>query len=109
MKPFHYSKNLWVISAIFLGFLFCSGKAVADPSKYPQYAQQQMPAGITPDFIYPDQLVGQITGGKKPLIIDVRSSEEYKEAHIKAAISIPLGEIPLHLKKIPKDRPVALY
>ena len=104
------SKRLFfVFSAIFLGLFLYTGESVADPSRYPQYAQQELPDGVAPDFINLDQLVEQITGGKKPLIIDVRSSEEYEEAHIKAAISIPLGEIPLHLKEIPKDKPVALY
>lgn len=108
MKRLSKRKHFWYL-AILLGLFLYPGESVADPSKYPQYAQQQLPAGVVPDFINLDQLVEQITGGKKPLMIDVRSSEEYEEAHIKAAISIPLGEIPLHLKEIPKDRPVVLY
>ena len=109
MRHLGSKRWLFVFSAIFLGLFLCPGKSVADPSKYPEYAQQELPKGVQPDFINLDQLVEQITGGKKPLIIDVRSSEEYEEAHIKASVSIPLGEIPLHLKEIPKDRPVALY
>jgi hypothetical protein len=109
MKRFYCPRDLFVILAISLGFLFYSGESAADPSKYPQYAQQQLPAGIAPDFVNLDQLVEQITGGKKPLIIDVRTREEYEEAHIKASVSIPLGEIPLHLAEIPKDKLVVLY
>lgn len=109
MKGSYSKKSFSVFCAIVLGLFFCAGELAANPTKYPQYAQQQLPAGVVPDFINLDQLVEQITGGKKPLMIDVRSSEEYEEAHIKAAISIPLGEIPLHLKEIPKDRPVVLY
>ena len=108
MKRLSKRKIFWHL-VILLGLFLHPGESVADPSKYPQYAQQQLPAGVAPDFINLDQLVEQITGGKKPLMIDVRSSEEYEEAHIKAAVSIPLGEIPLHLKEIPKDRPVVLY
>lgn len=102
-------RELFLLSAIFLGLLFCSGESAADPAKYPEFAQQQLPKDITPDFIYLDQLVDEIIGAKKPLIIDVRSDEEYTEAHIKAAIPIPLGEIPLRLAEIPKDRPLVLY
>lgn len=92
-----------------LGMVLWFGKAGADPAKYPQFAQQQLPKGVAPNFISLDQLVDEIVKGKKPLIVDVRSREEYNESHIKAAISIPLGEIPLHLKEIPKDKPIALY
>ena len=109
MKPFDGSRDLLVILAIFLGFLFCSGESAADPTKYPQYAQQRLPKDLVPDFISLDQLVDEIVKGKKPLIIDVRSNEEYTEGHIKAAISIPLGELPLHLAEIPKGKPVVLY
>lgn len=51
----------------------------------------------------------EIVNGKKPLIIDVLGGEEYEEAHIKAAVSIPLGEIPLRLAEIPKDNRFAFY
>lgn len=95
--------------AILLGLLLAPRESSADPSKYPEYAQQELPKGVQPDFVSLDQLVDDIVKGKKPLMIDVRSREEYDEAHIKAAMSIPLGEVPLHLKEIPKDRPVVLY
>jgi len=99
---------LGLILALLWTLISCS-EVTADVSRYPQYAQQQIPGGVQPDFIKLEQLVGQITAGRKPLIVDVRSLEEYEEAHIKAAVSIPLGEIPTRLAEIPKDRPVALY
>lgn len=109
MSHFYGRAVFFVLFALSLGLLFDLEELLADPAKYPQYAQQQIPDGVQPDFINLDQLVEQITAGKKPLIIDVRSSEEYEEAHIKAALSIPLGEIPMRLAEIPKGRPVALY
>ena len=89
-------------------FLFCQ-PVQADPSKYPQFAQQKLPANITPVFVSVDQLAKEITGGGKPLILDVRSSEEYREVHISGAVSSPLSEFSAHFKDIPKDRPVVLY
>lgn len=109
MKCFYDKRNLFALFVTILGFLLCPGGSAADPTKYPQFAQQQLPKGVAPNFISLDQLVDEIVKGKKPLIIDVRSREEYDETHIKASVSIPLGEIPLHLKEIPKDRPVVLY
>jgi len=89
--------------------LIWCGKAVADPAKYPQYAQQTLPKDVVPEFIYLDSLADEITNGKRPFIVDVRSHEEYEQSHIKGSISIPLGEIPLHLAEIPKDTLVVLY
>ncbi len=83
--------------------------AQADPSRYPEFAQQALPANVTPSFISIDELVKDVKAGKKPLIIDVRSEEEYREVHILSALSAPLAQFKAHLPSIPKDRPVVLY
>jgi 3-mercaptopyruvate sulfurtransferase SseA len=81
----------------------------ADSSKYPQFAQQTLPENVTPTFIGVEQLVADIKAGVKPVIIDVRTAEEYREAHILGAVSAPLDEFKDYLKSIPRDRPVVLY
>jgi hypothetical protein len=81
----------------------------ADPSKYPQFAQKALPENVTPTFIAVEQLVADIKAGVKPVIIDVRTEEEYREAHILGAVSAPLEEFKDYLKSIPRDRPVVLY
>jgi len=83
--------------------------ANADPSKYPQFAQQTLPADVTPEFIGIDQLVADIKAGVKPVLLDVRTKEEFDEVHILGAQSVPLGEFKTYLKSIPRDRPVVLY
>ena len=83
--------------------------ALADSSRYPQYAQQTLPQGVDPDFIYLNQFVDEIRAGKKPLIVDVRSSEEYQEGHITGSVSIPLGDMAKRLAEIPQDRSVVFY
>jgi len=88
----------------------------ADSSKYPQFAQQALP-DPAPSFIRLDDLVEQIKAGKKPLIIDVRTDEEYdvrtdeeyREAHILGSVSAPLSEFEAYIPSIPKDRLVVLY
>jgi hypothetical protein len=104
------------MSRIFLGLATLAGALFAvpqisraDPSKYPQYAQQKLPENIVPEFIGIDQLVAEIKAGAKPVIIDVRSAEEFREVHILGAVSAPLGEFKAYLKSIPRDRPVVLY
>ena len=83
--------------------------ANADPSKYPQFAQQTLPENVTPAFISVDELVELVKAGTKPMIIDVRTDEEFKEAHILGSVSAPLAEFKNFVKNIPRDRPVALY
>ena len=81
----------------------------ADPSKYPEFAQQTLPADVTPEFIGIDQLTADIKAGAKPVIIDVRTAEEFNEVRILGALSAPLAEFKDYLKSIPRDRPVVLY
>ena len=102
--------QILVASAGFWAGIFLFHPPVlADPSKYPQFAQQKLPDNITPAFISVDQLVNEINTGNKPLIIDVRSAEEYREVHIRGAVSSPLAEFNAHVEDIPRDRPVVLY
>ncbi|MBI4488033.1 MAG: rhodanese-like domain-containing protein [Deltaproteobacteria bacterium] len=101
-------RRLWLIPGL-LGILIWCSELAADPSRYLQFAQQHLPKGVAPDFISLDRLVDEIVQGKKPMIIDVRSREEYEQSHIKGSIPIPLGEIPLHLAEIPRDKLVVLY
>ena len=83
--------------------------ANADPSKYPEFAQQTLPENVTPVFINVDELVELVKAGTKLMIIDVRTDEEFKEAHILGAVSAPLAEFKNFVKNISRDRPVALY
>jgi rhodanese-related sulfurtransferase len=56
-----------------------------------------------------DELIADVKAGKKPLIIDVRTTAEYKEVHILGAVSAPLAEFKEYMKSIPRERPVVLY
>ena len=87
--------------------LFSQQPGQADPSKYPQFAQQSPPANFL--LISVDELVDEIKAGEKPMIIDVRTEEEYREAHILGALSAPLAEFDAYAQSIPKDRLVILY
>jgi 3-mercaptopyruvate sulfurtransferase SseA len=81
----------------------------ADPSKYPQYAQQELPKDVTPEFIHLSDFVDEIIRRGKIVIVDVRSREEYEESHIKGAISVPLNEVASRAGEIPKDGLAVLY
>ena len=97
-------------AALALGVsLLAASGANADPSKYPEFAQQSLPADITPEFIGIDQLVADLKAGAKPMLIDVRTKEEFDDVHILGAQSAPLAEFKEYLKSIPRDRPLVLY
>lgn len=98
----------WVAAALGL-ILLAAPAAKADPSKYPEFAQQTLPADVTPEFIGIDQLITDIKAGAKPMLIDVRTKAEFDEVHILGAQSAPLAEFKEYLKSIPRDRPVVLY
>lgn len=101
--------GLIVLTSLTLAFVFWRAPAQADPSKYPAFAQQTLPEEIKPQFIGIEQLVKEIRSGAKPVIVDVRTAEEFHDAHILSAVSAPLAEFKDYLKSIPRDRPVVLY
>lgn len=108
MKAFKSRNVLWLAVMVVSQAAFYQ-TASADPSKYPQFAQQSLPANVPLALTSIDELVGDVKAGKKPLIIDVRTTAEYNEVHILGAISAPLAQFKEYMKSIPKDRPVVLY
>jgi hypothetical protein len=98
-----------ILSWLFASVLLLAPAAHADPSRYPQFAQQTLPQEIKPEFISVDTLAADVKKGAKPLIVDVRSAEEFKEAHIVGAISAPLDRFKEHMNRIPRDRMTILY
>jgi Rhodanese-like domain len=105
--PSSQATYFFFILASLAAVLFTHQPGRADPSKYPQFAQQALPANVL--LISVDELVDDIKAGKKPMIIDVRTEEEYREVHILSAVSAPLEEFNGYLQSIPKDRLVILY
>jgi len=106
---FHTGRSFSFLAVLSIAFFASFWPAHADPSKYPEFAQQTLPDYIKPEFITIDELVKTLQAGSKPLIIDVRTAEEFHEVHILSAVSAPLAEFKDYLKSIPRDRPVVLY
>lgn len=98
-----------VFGSLALAFSLWTAPAHADPSKYPAFAQQTLPEDVKPAFIGVEELVKEIKAGAKPVIIDVRTAEEFRELHIMSALSAPLAEFKEYIQSIPRDRPVVLY
>lgn len=109
MEPLRWSKRVSLFSI--LSFLTMVGPvgAGAPGQNYPETPSLKSAQEVKPSFVYLSDLVKEIKGASKPLVIDVRSREEYAEAHIQAAISIPLPEVAQRLGEIPRNRLVVLY
>ena len=43
------------------------------------------------------------------VLLDVRTPEEYRQAHLKGSLLIPLGDLTRRVQEIPRDRPVLGY
>jgi hypothetical protein len=69
-------------------------------------------AGEAFEYLGAGELNGMI-GRKAPglVIIDSRSASQFEEAHIKGAVSIPLGEMErdVALPRVPKDSSLVFY
>ncbi|SHJ74254.1 rhodanese-like domain-containing protein [Alicyclobacillus tolerans] len=61
------------------------------------------------EFIKPVDLQEKLNSDDRPLVIDVRSSDEYNEGHVPGAINISIDDLPNRLSEIPKDRQIIPY
>ena len=111
MRPccLSHKKAIIALAGILTALVLPHRGAQADPSKYPEFAQQSLADNVPLALINIEDLVAELKSGIKPLIIDVRTAEEYREVHILGATSAPLAEFKDYLKNIPRDRPVVLY
>ena len=50
-----------------------------------------------------------MAGNGRLLLLDVRTPEEYRQAHLKGALLIPLAELGGRLREIPQRRPLLVY
>lgn len=55
----------------------------------------------TETSISPARLAYRIEAGASPLVLDIRSREDYARGHIPGAINIPVDELPTRLAELP--------
>ena len=44
-----------------------------------------------------------------PLVVDVRTPQEYAQGHLKGAVNIPLSDLPLRMDGLDHNRPMIVY
>lgn len=52
---------------------------------------------------------GLMAKNSRIVLLDVRTPEEYRQAHLRGALLIPLGELEKRAREIPRDRPLLVY
>ena len=62
--------------------------------------------GPPPPSLNAKELNEKLKNGKRPLVVDVRQPEEYREGHIAGSKLIPLGELDKRIRELPKDREI---
>ena len=53
-----------------------------------------------------EQAQALLSSAKPPFLLDVRSKAEFKDAHVRGAKLIPLGELGKRMGELPKDREI---
>ena len=68
-------------------------------------------AASTAAVISQEQLLAALEEGTAPILLDVRTAEEFNEGHIEGAINIPFDELPQRAAEIgaETDAPIVLY
>ena len=61
------------------------------------------------DYVIAATLREQQRAGEAPMVVDVRSVEEYRAGHLPGARHIPADALPNRLAAVPRDRPVVTY
>ncbi|MCE7873513.1 hypothetical protein DYH09_24510 [bacterium CPR1] len=59
--------------------------------------------------ISPQQLAERLAGPEPPFVLDVRSNEEWRSAHLEGAGHIPLTELNHRLEEVPAEQPVVVH
>lgn len=88
----------------------CSGEGpgseteteAAQPDPAATSAEAAAPAA--PGIITSADLVARLDGGDEPVILDVRTPEEYAAGHIPGAINVPYDQIDAHLDSLASFR-----
>ncbi len=80
------------------------------------YLQGGMEAlAVRPDLVWPTERVtapmvaGELAGGERPLLLDVRNPREWAAKHIEGSVNIPLGHLQERVAEIARDRRIAVH
>ena len=53
-------------------------------------------------------LAGLLSGNEQPILVDVRTPDEFKLGHIKGSRLLPLSVLPVRYHELPRDKTIVL-
>ncbi len=56
----------------------------------------------------PTEVQEKLKNGKRPFVLDVREPHEMRDGYIAGAKLIPLGQLSVRMKELPKDREIVV-
>src|SRR2546426_8448696 len=61
--------------------------------------------------VSPDEVKGKLDGGKRPVLLDVREREEFRQGYVPGAISLPRGFLEMRVEETVPDKnaPIVAY
>lgn len=59
--------------------------------------------------IKPDEIAAEIAEGRAPVIVDVRSANDFQVSHLPGAINIPLEELEQRKAELVSTKPTVFY
>jgi rhodanese-related sulfurtransferase len=71
--------------------------------------RKETPLEPSPAMMSVAALRGLLATSYRPLVIDVRSAEEFRAGHLPDAQHIPIDELERRLAELPPDRPIVTY
>ena len=80
----------------------CAARLPAWNEESPGSAEGQTRRRTLGNLIDPKELRERRESGEEPLIIDVRSPEEYEAGHVSGAVNMPVGELAGRLGEVPQ-------
>lgn len=66
-------------------------------------------ASARPQEIIPRELAARLSGDDPPIVLDVRTDEEWEAGHIPGAVHIPYDQMTERRGEIPTDRDVVVH
>ncbi len=66
-------------------------------------------AAAEPPIVLPEQLAERLAGDDPPIVLDVRTDEEWSRGHIPGAMHIPVQVITERRSEVPQDRDVVVH
>lgn len=99
----------WILMLALVGAAGCSGadgSAEAEESSAGQTVARtdSTPSQTLPRIMAPAELAGRLEGEDAPILLDVRSEEEYEAGHIPGAINVPYDQIAASLDSLESFR-----